>query len=224
MAVIGAPFPPLRRVAFGCKIGSSRTDPRAEIPMKPAIRFLLSCSCLAATAVHAADGLNVPRSAWPQWGARVAVSTYDQSPRLAAASLLGDYYFRALKLGDGGTAAGFRATSGLVLGAGTAPLGAAGVPARLGAGPTLVHLAMSALPPGVEAPDAGPTLPYLGLGFTSVSAAGGVSFSADIGLVARQASDAPGPGRALLGTQSLDIAVRNLRLSPVLQLGVRYAF
>jgi hypothetical protein len=192
--------------------------------MRLHIRFLLSALWLGGSLAQAADGLSVPPSAWQHWQARVAVSTYEQSPRLAAASLLGDYYFRGLRLGDAGTAGGFRATSGLMLGAGTAPLGAAGVPARLGPGPTLGHLVLAPMLPGTESPDAGTTRPYLGLGFTSISAGSGIAFSADVGLVARSAWDTWGEGRTWLGPQGLDATLRSLRLTPVLQIGLRYTY
>lgn len=175
-------------------------------------------------ACQAAEGLSVPDVTWQRWQARAAVSTYDTSTRLAAASLVGDYYFRGLRLGHAGTTGGFRATSGLVLGAGSALLGAAGVPSRIGSGLALGHLSMSALLPGADPADAGAALPYLGLGFTSLESAGGWGFSADVGVVGRNAAGTTDLGRALFGNQGLDTAFRNLRLTPVLQLGVRYTF
>lgn len=192
--------------------------------MRHGHRVLFTTLLVLGTSSQAADGLAVPESAWQRWQARVAVSTYDASPRVAAASLVGDYYFRGLRLGHQGTAGGFRATSGLVLGAGSALLGAAGVPTRMGRGLSLGHVSMSSLQPGTDPGDAGSTLPYLGLGFTSVGAAGGWGFTADVGVVAHAGSDGTGFGRAQLGNHSLDAAIRTLRLTPVLQLGVRYSF
>ena len=63
------------------------------------------------------------------------------------------------------------------------------------------------------------TLPYLGFGYTGLSARSGWSFSADLGLVAQT----PG-GIKVIRSQSLDDAVREMRLAPLLQLGVSYAF
>ena len=67
-------------------------------------------------------------------------------------------------------------------------------------------------------------MPYLGVGFTGAAWRGGLEISADFGLVAERPGAAIGLGRALFGSQALDGALRELRLSPVLQFGVRYAF
>jgi hypothetical protein len=192
--------------------------------MNAGIRILLISLMASGAAAQAAEGLSIPESAWQRWQARAALSTYDSSPRLAAASLVGDFYFRGFRLGDTGTAGGFRATSGLMLGAGSALLGAAGVPSRMGSGLSLGHLALSSVLPGMDPGDAGTTLPYLGLGYTAIAAGSGFSFTADVGVVAQNPAGTPGLGRALFGTESLDAAFRNLRLTPVLQLGVRYTF
>ena len=66
-------------------------------------------------------------------------------------------------------------------------------------------------------------MPYLGLGFTG-AAWRSVAITADLGLVAERPSNAGGLGRAVFGNQGMDSALRDLRLSPVLQLGVRYQF
>ena len=63
------------------------------------------------------------------------------------------------------------------------------------------------------------TLPYMGVGYTGLSVRSGWSFSADLGLVAQN----PG-GLKLIRSQSLDDAVREMRLAPLLQFGVSYAF
>jgi hypothetical protein len=94
----------------------------------------------------------------------------------------------------------------------------------MGRGLSLGHFAMSPLQPGNDPSDASNTRPYLGLGYTSVGAAGGWGFTADVGVVAHSGTDSAGFGRAPLGAQGLDAAIRNLRLTPVLQLGVRYSF
>ena len=67
-------------------------------------------------------------------------------------------------------------------------------------------------------------LPYLGLGYTSVSVRAGWGFSADIGMVARQPSSAIKLGRVAGGGQALDEVLRELRLTPLLNLGVSYSF
>lgn len=59
--------------------------------------------------------------------------------------------------------------------------------------------------------------PYLGLGFSSSVLLEGLSLSADLGLV----SERP---RALFGNQGTQQALREMRIAPVMQLGLRYAF
>jgi hypothetical protein len=103
-------------------------------------------------------------------------------------------------------------------------LGAAGVPGQIGNSMSVGHIALPSLLAGSDMGDAGSTLPYLGLGYTSIRAGSGFSFTADLGVVAQTPPGAPTLGRALFGTQSLDAAVRNLRFTPVIQLGVRYTF
>lgn len=69
--------------------------------------------------------------------------------------------------------------------------------------------------------------PYLGLGYSSPAKWAGFTLSADLGLAAETlpvSAASAGLGRALLGVQGADTSRRELRLSPVLQLGVRYAF
>jgi len=206
------------------KMTASRMFRAGRNAMRHGHRILFTTLLGLGATCQAADGLAVPDSAWQRWQARAAISTHDASPRVAAASLVGDYYFRGLRLGHQGTTGGFRATSGLVIGAGSALLGAAGVPTSMGRGLSLGHVSMAALQPGSEVGDTGSTLPYLGLGFTSIGAAGGWGFTADVGVVAHAGAGSTGFGRAALGNQGLDAAVRNLRLTPVLQLGVRYSF
>ena len=64
------------------------------------------------------------------------------------------------------------------------------------------------------------TVPYLGIGYTGLSPRSGWGFSADLGLLAKN------PGNALrVGSgQSPDDMIRDMRTTPLLQLGVSYAF
>jgi hypothetical protein len=77
---------------------------------------------------------------------------------------------------------------------------------------------------GSSASDTPSTLPYVGLGYSSANLWRRVSVSADFGLVAARPAGLSGLGRAMLGNQTVDTAVRDLRLAPLLQLGVRYSF
>jgi hypothetical protein len=69
--------------------------------------------------------------------------------------------------------------------------------------------------------------PYVGLGYStggvSANRWGGWGVSADIGLQASQGSEWP-LGRALESPAGMGDLLRELRLTPVLQLGVSYAF
>jgi hypothetical protein len=141
------------------------------------------------------------------------------SLRPRSAALFGDYYVSRPYLGQAG---GVRVTSGLlagtrgaILGPGQAtPPGAFGFSAqsRPGLGPV-------PLDANGENPLA---WPYLGIGYSDSSLRRGWGFSADLGLAAQNF----GLTRAAraLGNQPLDDIVRDMQLTPVLQLGVSYRF
>ncbi len=198
----------------------------------------LACTNLPA---FAANGLAVPEpeTLWPQWKARIAVQTGSLSPvtlsgrpasalvassaaslnggsasrGLQGAAVLGDYYFAKPSFGA------FRASGGLLIGAqGGAPLLNTLAGNRLDL--AVNNLGLNSVPPGQETPA---TVPYVGLGFTG----GGwrsLAITADLGLVAERQANAGSIGRAVFGSQGMDTALREMRLSPVLQLGVRYTF
>jgi hypothetical protein len=102
---------------------------------------------------------------------------------------------------------------------GGTPLASANAGARLGLAIASGGAATTA--PGTES--AG-TVPYLGLGFTSGAWRNALAITADFGLVAERPAAAGNVGRAIFGNQGMESALRELRVSPVLQLGVRYAF
>jgi hypothetical protein len=166
---------------------------------------LLAGCCLAWGAAQAAEGLAMPQASqiWPQWAAQKALEQPSaqrfsllERPEFSA-GLLGNHYFNTpgLRLPAAwGATSGLRATSGLL------------TARRPQAGGGL----------GAEA------LPYLGLGYTGLALNGGWGFSADLGVALNEG--ATNLGRAVFGNNSLDSAMRELRFSPVLQLGVRYAF
>ena len=188
---------------------------------------ILALLHLAAAAAHAADGLVAPAAdtVWPQWQARVAVQTTASSPlalanlldgstgvrALQGASVLGDYVFASPSFGS------FRATGGLLFGSASgAPLVSASAGQRLG----LSLQGGAATAPGQ---DSAGTLPYVGLGFSSGAWLPSLSVTADIGWVAGQSSSLAGGGRPLFGNQA-GASLRDLRVSPVLQFGLRYGF
>ena len=180
---------------------------------------------------QAADGLVAPPSEalWPQWQARVAVQTAAVSPVTLSSllqndgasapraaqggALFGDYYFAQPSFGS------FRASGGLMLGStGGAPLLTGLAAPRLGLSVQNLGGAV-----GVGAETAG-TVPYLGLGFVSAAWRNSLSLTADLGWVAAQPSAIGGVGRAIFGNQGWETALREIRLAPVVQLSVRYAF
>ncbi len=137
---------------------------------------------------------------------------------------MGDYYLTGSLLGAK-RAGGFRATSGVVVG----PRSLAAANLGAGSGGTASMSTderrgpATAVLPGDQAVDT-PTLPYLGMGYTGLSPRGGWSFNADLGLVSLSPGNAVKFGRFLGGGQSLDDTVRDMRWSPVVQLGVSYSF
>jgi hypothetical protein len=146
--------------------------------------------------------------------------------RLGGASLLGNYYFGSGAAREG-EASGFRATSGVFLGS---RLGMWGGHAPTVLSGTFVHLerhsfSLLTLPqPGDGASPESATLPYLGLGYSASSLKHGWGFSADLGLLALDPGSAVRLGRMFSGGQNLDDVLRDLRLSPLLQIGVSYSF
>ncbi len=174
-------------------------------------------AALAAAPLWAADGLTSPRpiDIWPQWQARLTASGMTLAPvtlttdpaRSAAtsAALLSDYFFDTPGLRVPTLTGGLRATSGLVA-----------TPRAAAAGPW----SATANDGNVD------TVPYLGIGYTGLSADRVWGVTADLGLVAQNPGGAGRVGRAIFGTsgQPWDGALREMRFSPLLQLGVRYAF
>jgi hypothetical protein len=129
-------------------------------------------------------------------------------------ALLGDLYFSRSFLGPN-VQGGFRASSGLVLGQrgqGSVAAGALG----------MVNASSSTATPGSA--DVGGGAPYLGLGYSGLSAKGGWGFTADLGIVALQPGASVRLGNPTAGTQTLEDTLRELRLSPLLRLGVSYEF
>lgn len=143
------------------------------------------------------------------------------------ATLFGDYYFSSPAPDALHSRSGFRASSGLMfrqpgvslstLAWGSRTATAFGTPARQSVTRVSVGHADAA-------GESFSTLSYLGFGYSGMSPKSGWGFWADIGLVAQSPGSALGLGRVLSGTQSLDDLLRELRLSPLLQVGVNYSF
>lgn len=184
---------------------------------------------LALAASHAAaEGLAIRPDtvAWPRWQARVGVTTaaphaeLGTTMQLQSARLFGDYYFTGPGFGAGRVGGGLRATSGLLSGSPALALSAPTLPSREG---LVFNLSARQTQTPLDASvDAAAPVPYLGVGYTGVSLRGRWGFSADVGLMGQ------GSGlrlaRGATAPQSLDDLLRELRLTPVLQLGVSYSF
>jgi hypothetical protein len=191
---------------------------------------------LAVTSAAAAEGrglvVDPERLTWPSLQGRLQLSTETLLPvavgniegallRPRSAALFGDYYVSRPFFGNAG---GVRLTSGLVTGPRGAVFGPgqAMAPSAFGVG----TVSRGSQPTGSMSADANgdqtQTLPYLGIGYSGSSLRGGWGFSADLGITAENA----GNQRLMrsLMSQSLDDTLRDLRLTPVLQLGVSYRF
>ncbi len=194
-------------------------------------------------ACPAGQGLTAPQPDvwWPQWQARLSLQTaplasallYTDGSTQAGLSpqrgvrggaLLGDYYFARPLMGQ------LRASGGLMFGPlGGAPQGFASSPFSVpgSALPTRLGLSLlgSATPasrwPASEGTE---TVPYVGLGYSGSWWGDSLSLTADLGMVSERPTAAGNVGRAVFGNQGMNQALRDLRLSPVLQLGMRYAF
>jgi hypothetical protein len=194
-----------------------------------AVRWGSSFGLIAALAAPAMGaGLQVDPNAWPIWQVRLQLSLNSANglalepamPR--AARLLGDYYLPRLRLGP---QSAVRLTSGVLIGTRDALLDPAPQRAAWSSGVGQFALSRTAaMVPRIPDPagDSVVTRPYLGLGYSAGDLRAGWGFSADVGLAAQN----PGALRlgGGLGGQSLDDLLRALRLQPVLQLGVSYAF
>lgn len=192
----------------------------------------LAFPTLPASAVDL-DGTAAAQAPWARWQGRLSLGTNSTPWRLGAeapasklssASLMGDYYF-SRSLAGPTLLGGFRATTGLVFGS-RAALGA-GQPSlasgnafsagtRSFSQPLAPYTADATGDPGAAT--------YLGVGYTGLAVRSGWSFSADLGLLAPNAGAASRWGRALNNSQVLDDAIRQMRMTPLLQLGAAYSF
>jgi hypothetical protein len=203
----------------------------------PTLLLTALLSFTAATSALATEGEGLTTA--PRWQGRIllgnAAPALDKwtaangGSTVRSLSVLGDYYFgsrlnnrAALGTPSETRGGGFRATSGLLLGqrSGAYPLLNVG-----GSGRKFnVDLRSETLPLTEPAAAESNAVPYLGLGYTGSSIKGGWGFSADVGVMALNPGSAVKLGRVVGGGQSLDDVLREMRVSPVLQLGVSYSF
>jgi hypothetical protein len=146
--------------------------------------------------------------------------------QVGSIGFLGDVYFGSAKA-ERAPASGFRATSGVLVGA-RSPL-LAGISSPTTGGLFASDRRLFGASGGAIVAPADPslesaTLPYLGIGYSSLSAKSGWHFSADLGVVSQSPGNVVRFGRVFGGSQSLDDVIREMRLAPVVQLGVSYSF
>jgi hypothetical protein len=198
--------------------------------------LLAAVVCAGNAAAMGGEGLKAraDESSWSRWQGRLSLGTAAPTWRASltdsesvglrvnSATLTGDYYlsrgpFERVALG------GLRATSALIVGPRT--LATTGQPtlSTQGSGFT-IERRLAAQPAASELPIDMASLPYLGLGYTGLSARSKWSFNADLGLVALHPGNVVRLGKVVGGNQSLDDVLRDLRLAPVFQMGVSYSF
>lgn len=211
---------------------------------RPDVRIVLAAALAALLGAPAsADGLKPPvdGSFWslttqnlrlnaltvesPAWRSSLVVPAGVGQGLATGGSITGDYFFGA----DTDAAqprTGFRASSGLLFrtkGMSTTDLALSSRAASFGATSRLLTGADPAMY-GDASTEGLATLPYLGLGYSGLWAKSGWGFWADLGVVVQSPGGALGVSRVLSGSQGVDDLMRELRLSPMLQLGVNYAF
>lgn len=175
------------------------------------------------------SGLNASSQPWARWQARLLFDSAAPAwrsglivlehadVRPARLSLLGDYYLTAPASGNT-RASGLRATGGVLLGPRAQPWIGQPLPIDKGL------LGNSPTPSTRDALSDSGALPYVGVGYMAAPGRNGWSFGADLGLVGQSLGGATRLGAALGRGQSLDDAVRDLRLTPLFQVGVSYSF
>jgi hypothetical protein len=140
--------------------------------------------------------------------------------QITSLNVLGDVYFPA--------SSRFRATGGVLLGARARPWSSSGLlAAQPGTALVIGHRGSTYGADdayNTEGADAGGTVPYLGVGYSDAPSGGGWGFSADVGVLALAPRSAVRLGRVLSGQQTFDDMVRELRLTPSVQVGVSYSF
>src|SRR5947209_8005849 len=125
----------------------------------------------------------------PGW--RAELTPFERSGlQVGSVGLLGDVYFGASPTLRASSAGGFRATSGVLIGARNASLvGSSGSGGLFASDRRLFGAsANSILNPADTSVDAG-TVPYIGIGYSNLGVKSGWSFSADLGVVSQSPGD-----------------------------------
>jgi len=146
--------------------------------------------------------------------------------QVGSVGLLGDVYFGSAPAPRASSGGGFRATSGVLIGARSAWLSAISTPTSglLATDRRLFGASASSFQYPADPTVDNATVPYIGIGYSNLSTKSGWHFSADLGVVSQSPGNMVRFGRVVSGAQSLDDVVRDMRLAPVVQLGVSYSF
>jgi hypothetical protein len=224
---------------------AKRPDAPQVIEESPMRNVLWICAAVAAALAAAdaraeGDGLsaNADRVAWTRFQSRIAYAPgapgwrADLAPvertglQVGGLGLFGDLYLGQAKRVAGAAAEGFRATSGVLIGARSPMLGATTTPSAGGlfASNRRLFGASAATLAASDGSVDSSTVPYIGIGYSNLAAKSGWSFSADLGVVSQSPGNVVRFGRVFGGSQSLDDVMRDMRLAPVIQLGVSYSF
>lgn len=209
---------------------------RVVLWIASAAALLLPC----AAAQAAGDGLSTSadRVPWAQFQARIGygagVPTWRASLapaersglKVGGLNVMSDVFLFGSRETAHAPVTGFHATSGLIVGSRSSWLGTGTAPAN-GWLATDRRLFGSTAPPLASSGDGSldtSTVPYIGIGYTNLWPKSGWSVSADLGVVSQNPSNVARFGRVFGGSQSLDDVVRDMRLAPLVQLGVSYSF
>ena len=173
--------------------------------MRWTLALVLGLSALPA--FSAGNGLTAPPEALgqPRWHARIEVDSVPvygpwaglplgQASAVQTTRFLGDYHLDTLKFGQ---TSGLRLTSGVLL---------------------------SQRASALSVDNNRNAWPYLGIGYAGTGLKGDWGFSADVGLAAQNPGAVGQLGRAFNGDMAFSDALRELRLQPVVRLGVSYKF
>ena len=204
---------------------------------------LTSVGLLCAAGLAAADGLNVDKISgyWSATQTRLLINAavldttlgmpaahaWGSNPAPLAASLTGDYYFSKSLADAALPRSGLRASGALLIrqpGVSLSELAWSSRSMASFAAPSRLTLGYAGANPYEASGQGASALPYLGIGYSDFSLKSGWGFWADIGLVVQSPGSALGLGRTLSGAQGVDDLMRELQLSPMLQLGVNYSF
>jgi hypothetical protein len=200
--------------------------------------FAAALAALPLAPATAADGdglgaASAQQLPWARWQGRLSLVTSGDpwrlgvegpAVKLSSASLMGDYYFSRPLTGPN-QLGGLRATSGLIFGPRSIP--STGQPGLANGSAFSIasrSFGRTPMPYGSESASDNATLPYVGIGYTGLSARGGWAFSADLGVVGQGPANAARFGRSGSSGPTLDDLVRDLRMTPLIQLGVSYSF